>query len=330
MEKLVSVIIPMYNAELYISRCLDSVVQQTYRNIEILLLNDGSTDRSEEICSFFVNDDPRVKLINKKNSGQADTRNQGLELAKGDYILFVDSDDYLAPDLIENSLREMELYRSDLVIFNYYHVYSGNGVEKVCPEREFFEGAYTVDTDEERLKFITNSFLNYRCGFELWNRLYRADIIREHNLRIPDFSPVMAEDLCFNLLYLLHASKIYVSNRRSYYYIRHDDSTVGKAAGVSQIDRYNDISKYVYEYVSDKGMDYFKDRFYMIHMLLIYHEIMDRPIREMKKLLRSVTDLDYCRKAIRSTGKNIVPEIEIMGAARGTKYFLLAGILSSI
>ncbi len=329
-DALVSVIIPMYNTELYISKCLESVVSQTYPNLEILLLNDGSTDRTEEICQFFVQDDPRVRLINKENSGQADTRNQGMEMAQGDYILFVDSDDYLAPDLVEKSLREMKLYKSDLVIFNYYHVYTNTGVEKMYMERDFFEGAYDVSSDEDRLKFITNTFLNYRCGFELWNRLFRADIIREHNLKIPEFQPVMAEDLCFNLLYLLYASKIYVSNRRSYYYLRRETSTVGQTAGVSQLSRYNEISKYVYDYTVEKGMHYFRDNFYMIHILLLYHEIMDRPIKVMKDQLRGVSDLEYCREMLKKTGLNLMPEIKTMGKSRGLKYFLLAKLLMNL
>ncbi len=330
MEDLVSIIIPMYNTELYISKCLESVVSQTYPNLEILLLNDGSTDRTEEICQFFVQDDPRVKLINKENSGQADTRNRGLEMAQGDYILFVDSDDYLAPDLVEKSLREMKLYKSDLVIFNCYHVYTNTGVEKMYMERDFFEGAYDVSSDVNRLKFITNTFLNCRCGFELWNRLFRADIIREHNLKIPEFQPVMSEDLCFNLLYLLYASKIYVSNRRSYYYLRRENSNAGQAAEVSQINRCNEISKFVYDYTVEKGMDYFTDNYYMIHMLLLYPEIMDRPIKVMKDRLRGVTELEYCRQMLKKTGLNLIPEIKTMGKARGLKYFILANILSNI
>ena len=101
MEDLVSIIVPVYNTEKYLSKCLDSIVNQTYKNLEIILINDGSTDNSKAICEDFAKKDKRIQVINKENSGVSVSRNKGLSLAKGNYIAFIDADDYAELNYIE-------------------------------------------------------------------------------------------------------------------------------------------------------------------------------------------------------------------------------------
>ena len=118
MSHLVSVIVPIYNVERYLAQCIESVLGQTYKNIEIILINDGSTDASLSICKDYVNKDDRIRLVDKKNGGQGAARNIGLEMANGDYVYFVDSDDYIASNLIEQCVDAIIKYGSDIVTFD--------------------------------------------------------------------------------------------------------------------------------------------------------------------------------------------------------------------
>lgn len=117
MEK-VSIIVPIYNVEKYIERCIKSLISQTYRDIEILLINDGSPDDSKTICERYEKIDKRIKLYNKENGGLSDTRNYGLKRAKGEYILFVDSDDYIESNTVEVLISEMKKDNLDIVAGN--------------------------------------------------------------------------------------------------------------------------------------------------------------------------------------------------------------------
>lgn len=122
MQPLVSVIVPVYNMEKYLARCLDSIVGQTYKNLEILLINDGSTDRSGEICRQYAQTDPRICLFEQENQGLSAARNTGLDHMRGQYIVFVDSDDYVSPYLVEILLDKMLEYNVPIAVCNYLEV----------------------------------------------------------------------------------------------------------------------------------------------------------------------------------------------------------------
>lgn len=122
MQERISVIIPVYNVERYLEKCIDSIINQTYKNLEILLINDGSKDKSGEICDEYAKKDSRIKVIHKENSGVADTRNMGLEIATGDYLMFVDSDDYISNTMIQMLYDKMVLENPDMCMCNYHEV----------------------------------------------------------------------------------------------------------------------------------------------------------------------------------------------------------------
>lgn len=122
MEELISVIVPVYNTEQYLERCIDSIISQTYKNLEIILVDDGSTDRSGEICDAYGKKDTRVKVVHKKNGGAATARNRGLEIARGEYIGFVDSDDYIASDMYESLCKYLK-EEIDIVTCGRFDVY---------------------------------------------------------------------------------------------------------------------------------------------------------------------------------------------------------------
>ena len=320
MNDLVSIIIPIYNSEKYLNRCLDSIVNQSYPNLEIILLNDGSSDGSGDICEFYADNDSRVMYISKENEGQSVTRNRGIEMATGRYLYFMDSDDYVDSGFIENALSAMSIHKADCAIFNYYHIYSEKEVVK---ERDFLEGLYNLENVTDRYVFLVKIFLSYKCGYEVWNRLYDANIIRDFNLRFPVFKPVVGEDLCFNLLYFLCANRIHVSNDRYYYYVHNDGSTMDLNKGDVQIDRINNISKIVYDFISEKhALKYIKDNYAFLHILLIYRKLMYYSSREAGNALKHIKEKNYFREALKTTPTSVIEAIKALGVMRGIKYMI--------
>ena len=127
--ELVSVVVPVYKVEQYLERCVKSICEQTYQELEIILVNDGSPDRCGEMCEELAQKDNRIQVLHKQNGGLSDARNAGVKLATGKYLLFVDSDDYIAKDLVEKTVTEAEKMACDMVLFDYYCV--ENGIEEV-------------------------------------------------------------------------------------------------------------------------------------------------------------------------------------------------------
>ena len=215
---LVSIIVPVYNAEVYLERCIESILAQTYEHIELILVNDGSTDQSLKICQHFAKKDSRIIVIDKPNRGVSDSRNCGIAKAKGKYLQFADSDDWMTPGATALLVQKAEQNKCELVIAPFYrvldHILLVNG-----HIRE--NGKYTVqDFALEMLKAPAN----YYYGV-MWNKLYRRDIVREHKLQC-DISINWCEDFIFNLQYLCYVKNIYVLQEPIYYYFKRRNSLV--------------------------------------------------------------------------------------------------------
>ena len=210
MKPLVSVIIPVYNGEQHIERCLRSLIGQTYENIEIIVLNDGSCDHTMQILEKYSGLDSRIVVVDKPNSGVSDTRNQGLKLAKGEYIQFVDSDDWIPNDATEQLVTAM-LCDCEMVICDYNRVVDKNIVVKGhIPE----EGP--ISRTDFAL-YMMKAPANYYYGV-LWNKMFRMDIIKTHGLDFP-IEIDWCEDLRFNLEYLQYVKRVYVMQKPLYYYV---------------------------------------------------------------------------------------------------------------
>lgn len=210
MEPLVSIIVPVYNGEKVIERCIRSLVGQTYEKIEIIVLNDGSKDHTMQILNKYEKLDSRVRVIDKTNSGVSDTRNQGLQLAKGDYVQFVDSDDWLTNNATQQLVEGMQ-QNCEMVICDYNRVVDNNIIVKGhIPE----EGA--ISRTEFAL-YMMKAPANYYYGV-LWNKMFRMDIIRKYELDFPQEID-WCEDLRFNLEYLQYVKQVYVLQKPLYYYV---------------------------------------------------------------------------------------------------------------
>lgn len=214
MKKTVSIIIPVYNLEKYIVNCLESIVAQTYKNLEILCIDDGSTDKSAEIIKRFAASDSRVKYFYHDNAGVSVARNHGLEIASGDYIMFVDGDDYLHYQAVELFVREIE--KSDCDVVCAHEVYTSNTDEKMQSITECKAHDATV---EELFDNSTN-----RCmGKSVWGKIFKAETARQSSFPIGILN---GEDAYYIITLLDKGIAVRCIDAELYYYFNRPNSTV--------------------------------------------------------------------------------------------------------
>lgn len=263
MDVQISLIIPIYNVEAYIEKCINSVLNQTYKNLDIILVDDGSTDSSPSICNAFEKKDSRVRVIHKKNGGLSDARNTGLEAARGDYVLFIDGDDFIHPNMVELLWREMEHQEADIAVCSFLPVSESQSVEFELP-------AYVP-------KLYTN-MESLQCLFEesarvlmtvAWNKLYRKSLFDK--IRYP-FQKLHEDE--FTTYKLLHLSKRTVLIELPlYYYVQRESSIMGTGFRLKSLDKLdallermlyfkeNELSGLYtpafYDYLNDIIYDYF-------------------------------------------------------------------------
>ena len=224
MEPKVSIIVPVYNAQEYLKRCVDSILSQDYRDFELLLMDDGSKDASGEICDAYAQQDGRVRVVHKENTGVSDTRNQALELARGTFLQFLDSDDWIVPEATRLLVRSMEEYNCDMVISDFYRV-SG---ERLAQKGDIEEDK--VMSRQEFASYMIENPADFYYGV-LWNKMYRRSIIEEYHIRM-DTSISWCEDFLFNLEYIRHAESFFALQVPIYYYLKRRGSLVSQGARI--------------------------------------------------------------------------------------------------
>jgi glycosyltransferase involved in cell wall biosynthesis len=207
MNKLISIIVPVYNNDIYLNKCIDSILKQTYRNIEIILINDGSTDNSGKICEEYVAKDDSIKIIHQQNKGVSVARNNGLAIAKGEYIGFVDGDDYIKEDMFEYLLNLLEQNSADISMCNYYS-FDDNKISV----KNVFKKDLIVLSSNNALEMIFTSL-----AFSCWNKLFKRKLF-ENELFETDIS--MGEDLYIIFKLFCKSKNIVVGNEIKYYYNR--------------------------------------------------------------------------------------------------------------
>ena len=225
MEKKVSVILPIYNVEEFLPKSIESVMNQTYRNLEIVLVDDGSTDSCSKICDDYAQKDKRIKVIHKKNGGLSSARNAGINMASGEFIYFLDSDDYIETNLVEMCVGVIQATMCDVVVFN--HAIESESKEEIGTTH-FLQQHIITDTIDKKMKYVSNILLKYQVGWNAWNRFYKADIIRDNKLYYPDNNVIFAEDQAFALLIALYQKKMVVINNVLYHYLQRGTSIMGK------------------------------------------------------------------------------------------------------
>lgn len=228
MSEVISVIIPVYNVELYLDDCVNSVINQSYSNLEVILVDDCSPDRSGEMCDEWAEKESRIKVIHKKkNEGLGYARNSGLEVATGDYILFLDSDDFFDLKLCEKALNRLKEENADICVFGHKKYYNG-----IAKSHRSFDGI----NDNYEGKDIINEFLAKtigqdadeagmpKIGMSAWRVLYKASVILENNIRFCSERDYLNEDLFFRIDVCKSISKVAILKEDLYFYRYNDDS----------------------------------------------------------------------------------------------------------
>lgn len=230
MDTLVSVIIPAYNAEKYIFQCIDSIIKQTYNNLQIIIINDGSTDSTADICRTYLKIDPRIELYNLPNQGVSIARNYGLGKALGQWVMFVDADDNLIKDAIKIAVEIQENYASDTVCLNGIYLYND--------EKKHMNLFYNGEKENLFLIFDNKCLIDHLyCKSKdiylgdyfraVWGKLLSLDIIRKNNLKFPHNIKI-GEDAIFLIDYFYYCKSVVFANKFVYEYRVEKSSVTGK------------------------------------------------------------------------------------------------------
>lgn len=257
---LVSFIIPVYNSEQTIERCLCSVRNQTYQNYEVLMINDGSTDHSYVILQKYQCSDPRFRIINKKNSGVSSSRNLGIAQARGKYLQFIDSDDWITQDATMELVSTAEKLNCDMVITDYHRVINHKIYIKghISEEGLISRNAFA--------QYMMQAPANFYYGV-MWNKFYRTDIVKTHNLNCSE-ELHWCEDFRFNLEYIQYTKNVYVLKKPIYYYVKTKGSLISTQVNFKQVIR---TKRILFDYYKDlyKNIDLYDENKFKIQMFFL-------------------------------------------------------------
>ena len=223
----VSVIVPVYNAEKCIERCIRSILDQEYKDLEVIAVDDGSKDRSSQILDQLASEDSRLCVVHKENGGVSAARNTALQLVKGEYVQFLDADDWITSDATKMLVRSLEENQADLCVAYFYRVVGEN-----VAIQGSIDGANSLSL-QDYAQFMMMSPADFYYGV-LWNKLYKTSIFKQYGLKMQE-DVKFAEDFIFNLEYLLHVNTIALLKRPVYYYVKTEGSLVNQGMSLQKL-----------------------------------------------------------------------------------------------
>lgn len=290
-KDLITVIVPVYNVEKYIEQCVDSILNQTYKKIEIILVDDGSKDKSGQICNDLSNKYSQIKIIHKKNAGLGMARNSGLRIANGEYIAFVDSDDWLAPQALNNLYINMVKFNSDYCKGGFQKV---NDKEKILyKHNDDFQVFKGKTAKRELLPRLIGSAPDKHdsINMSVWGCLFKNLIIRKYKLRFPSERKLMSEDIVFDIDYMQHVKTACIISNSDYRY-RQNETSLSTSY---QKDKFL-ATKRLYEYLLTKmtSLGYGKDTILRIDRNLFVNLsgcIYQEHINKMKEAYQKINEI---------------------------------------
>lgn len=279
----ISVIVPVYNVAPYLKKCLDSIIHQTYTNLEIILVDDGSTDESPQICDEYAAKDKRIVVIHKKNGGQSEARNFGLDICKGEFISFVDSDDWIERDFIEILYNELTRYNSDISIIN-HNRFSLDGTYNSIKS---FKNETISNIDALKLLIKKEPIQHLlMCG-----KLYRKELF--DGIRFPVGRIFEEHLICYKIYY--KARKITSCNKVLYHYLKRSDSTMGQAVNIDYIPMWSEQADYFRE---KKEFRFAYIVYYRISKLCLWNSLKYKKANQKEKEQEFLDKARfYCSKA---------------------------------
>lgn len=210
----ISIIVPAYNCEKTLKRCIDSIINQTYKNIEIIIIDDGSTDSTPQLCDEYNSCYDYIKVVHSKNSGPSSARNTGISLSTGEYITFVDSDDYISESMYQTMITNIG--NADVIMCNFHMFKDDNSFDIDIKQMDHFMGNKSYESQYIMKK---GCFEQDIVGINMvWNKLYKSDIIKNNNILF-DKNTTVEEDLLFNIDVFSKCETIYMLNDKLYFYL---------------------------------------------------------------------------------------------------------------
>ena len=241
-NRMVSIIVPVYNVESYLRSCIDSLLGQTYGNIQIILVDDGSPDNCGAICDEYAAKDSRVLALHKPNGGVSSARNLGLEYVRGTYLTFCDGDDAYRPDWIQQLTNALEESQSDTAVGCFVKVFDDG---TVVSEDSHETGIWETDSEVSRINYCFDMLMSSRHGWEITTRLFRSEIIQKNNIRFSEECGNYAEDLGFTLVYSMLASRVISTDCSGYLYNIRGSSMMQTSAAVPKLESMHQVYLFV-------------------------------------------------------------------------------------
>lgn len=277
MTDTISVVVPIYNVEKYIRSCIESIIEQTYKNLEIILVDDGSPDNCGIICDEYASKDKRIKVIHKVNGGLSDARNIGISIAKGEFISFVDSDDTIEKDMYETLLNAIYTYNADIAECGYYKVYPDKIIQpKYLRETKCFN---TYNALEELISFGYFQTV-------VWNKLYKTNTIKGIMFPVGRIN----EDEFWTYKVFSEAKRLVYVNKIKYYYLQRPGSIMQNEYNVKRLDALDAHNERL-RFISNKYPELYNiaEKYYVLHSLLQYNNLLkSKGLDNTKKFLYEI------------------------------------------
>ena len=286
----ISVIVPVYNVEQYLSRCMNSIINQSYSDIEIILIDDGSTDSSGQICDDYARSDNRIKVIHKKNGGLSDARNVGLDVACGEFIAFVDSDDFIHKDMFNILLNKMNKYECDIVESGFIKVYENQKIN----EEEFINDKESIYNREEAM---VSTIMDHHCRNFVVNKLYKRKLWDGIRFPYGEFF----EDVSTTYKVINKCSKLIKIEQPLYYYIQRYGSITNSDFSIKKLNDHIKALDEMMEFIEIEqpnfipitSIKYFSTIIYYLQELIIYRKKVERSNIIIKKISEGLVRSRY-------------------------------------
>lgn len=335
---LISVVIPVFNVEQYLLRCIQSVQNQTYRNLEIILVDDGSPDRCPQMCDEIQTSDPRIKVVHKENGGLGYARNSGLDVVTGAYVTFIDSDDWISQTHIECLYQAAKDNQADAVIGSHTSV-SADGIVQVHflkMDAKIYKGSQIIN---EIVLPLIGAEVNYPQDVQIDSsscmNLYRTDIIRTYNLRFRSEKHAVAEDLYFNIDFFVHAKQVIAVNEVGYYYYE-NQSSISRKYDQKRFERtlnfYKTIQSQVAQYGLEDMIAWRAERSFLMKIRVAIRHIVlsDIPRKEKIDEIKQILSHDVIKSVLQEYPiETYVPAMRLLvmlmrfGSASGVYYLMI-------
>lgn len=280
---LISIVIPVYNVEHYLERCLESVINQTYKNIEIILVDDGSTDNSGNLCDIYAKKDLRIKVYHKDNGGLSDARNYGISMSNGKYISFIDSDDYVASDMIEALYKALCQHKTDISICRPFDVYENGNLSRLDEKKENSSNFITI-SNVQAMKLVLEAKV---ISVQAWGKLYKKEIF--DNINFPKNK--IAEDAFIILKVLNSVKNVCYTRSEKYFYVHRPGSITTRKFNSNSLNvieaytkNYKFIKKHYPSLLYQAKTRVCWSYFYVLDRYLIADDVHDEELE--KKLIR--------------------------------------------